>query len=256
MHAMFSALGNWLRAYAEKDGRGYPDWAIRYQPIVRRFGKRTLRSNTILEIGANENGIARFVKTRVVAIDIAFDHLQAARAVQGVLPVVADIAALPFRDEQFKVCVCIDTFEHIPGPNRYAASDEIVRVLDRTGRAVVAFPAGPRAFRAEERVRRAYRRATGGTIQWLEEHLAEGLPNSVRLYAHFRDRADSTYRITRTGNATLLIWVWTWKILMCNWPGRANDVFQLLLRCLVPIISRIHIGRCYRAMIWIEPKKE
>ena len=256
MHVMFSALGKQLRAYAEKDGRGYPDWAIRYQPIVRRFGKQVFAENTVLEIGANENGIARFVKTRVIAVDIAFGHLQAARAAQGVLPVVADITALPFRDEQFKVCVCMDTFEHIPGTHRFAASDEIIRALDSTGHAVVAFPAGPSSFRAEERVRHAYRRATGDTIRWLEEHLAEGLPNSPRLYAHFRDGAESTYHIARTGNATLFIWVWTWKILMCNWPGRGNAIFQVLLRCLVPIISRIHIGRCYRAMIWIESNKE
>jgi SAM-dependent methyltransferase len=253
---MFSRVGKILRAYAEKDGRGYPDWAMRYLPILRRFGARVFRENTVLEIGANENGIARFVETRVVAIDIAFEHLQAARTAQGVLPVVADITALPFRDDAFKVCVCMDTFEHIPGPNRYAASDEIVRVLDPAGRGVVGFPAGPRVFRAEERVRHAYRRATGGTIRWLEEHLAEGLPNSPRLYAHFRESGAGTYRVTRTGNATLFIWVWAWKILMCHWPGRGNAVFQVLLRWMVPIISRVHIGRCYRAMIWIEADEE
>ena len=59
-----------MRAFAEKDGRGYPDWAMRYLPVVRRFGRRVFREHTVLEIGANENGIARFVETHVVAVDI------------------------------------------------------------------------------------------------------------------------------------------------------------------------------------------
>ena len=34
---MRSAIADTLRAFAEKDGRGYPDWASRYVPIARRL---------------------------------------------------------------------------------------------------------------------------------------------------------------------------------------------------------------------------
>ena len=37
---MLESIGQRLRAYAEKDGRGYPDWAIRYVPIVKRLDDR------------------------------------------------------------------------------------------------------------------------------------------------------------------------------------------------------------------------
>ncbi len=253
---MFSGVDRWLRAHAEKDGRGYPDWAVRYAPIVRRFGRRTLRDRRILEIGANENGIARFARGKVVAVDINPAHVAAARQTQKVLPVVADIAALPFKDHSFGVCVCMDTFEHIEGPVRYRASDEIVRTLETNGQAVVGFPCGSGASKAEERVKRAYRRLTGGKIKWLEEHAGLGLPNPVRVYSHFREQLRGTHRVRRSGNATLFLWEWMWKVLMCNWPGRGNAVFQVLLRWLVPVLSRIHLGRCYRTMIWIEPRDQ
>ena len=110
--------------------------------------------------------------------------------------------------------------------------------------------------KAEERVKRAYRRLTGGTIKWLEEHADLGLPNPARVYSHFKEQVRDTHRVRRSGNATLFLWEWMWKVLMCNWPGRGNAVFQMLLRWLVPVLSRIHLGRCYRTMIWIEPRDQ
>ena len=127
-----------LRAWAEKDGRGYPDWAVRYLPILRRFPERDWASLRILEIGANENGFARFSGARVVALDLAVPHLKAARASQAVEPVAGDIGALPFGEDTFDVVVCLDTYEHIPAEHRTLANREIVRVLRAGGAAGVS----------------------------------------------------------------------------------------------------------------------
>lgn len=249
---MFSAA---LRAWAEKDGRGYPDWAMRYLPILRRLGRETLTRGRILEIGANENGLSRFASVPVIAVDIARAHLTACRDTQRITPVVADIAALPFRDGTFALCVSVDTFEHIPESARDTAIAEMTRVSDAAATLVVTFPSGEDSVEAEREVRERYRALTGNTIKWLEEHDDVGLPNPDKMQARFRECAGDTHDISAEGNAPLRIWRWMWYVMMCNWPGRGNAVFQMILRILTPLLSRMRFGKTYRTMIWVEPKK-
>ncbi len=249
---MFELLGKWLRAYAEKDGRGYPDWAVRYVPIVRRLRRQGLDTGRVLEIGANENGLARFAKRRVIAVDIAFEHLQAACANQEVLPVQADCSALPFATDTVDICVSMDTLEHVPPEKRTPMASEIVRVMRDTGTAVVTFPAGEAAMQAEQDIQQACRDYTGRSLGWLDEHAACGLPDPDDVSSAFVDAGGV---VTRSRNASLFVWRWMWRVLMCGWPGRGNALFQALLRLLTPILCRIHVGVCYRAVIWIKPKK-
>lgn len=244
-----------LRAYAEKDGRGYPDWAMRYLPILRRFSGRDWAAQRILEIGANENGFARFSGATVTAIDIAPDHLRAARKGQPVRPVAGDIGSLPFLDGVFDVVICLDTYEHIPDGQRHRANREILRVLRSDGIAVIGFPSGVDAFAAERRIRDAYRAHTGGTIRWLEEHVAMGLPDGRAIGDDLSDSAGDVYEVERTGNSALWVWEWMWRVLMCNWPGRGNALVQVLLRWSVPVLSRMHRSPCYRTMLWVTPRR-
>jgi len=254
--SMCQRLGERLRAYAEKDGRGYPDWAMRYLPVLRRFGRQDWQAQRILEIGANENGFARFTGAQCIAIDIEREQLVAARDAQNVIPVVADIGALPFPDGLFDTVICMDTYEHIREEHRHAANREIIRVLHPEGTAVIGFPSGEGAFAAETRIRAAYRALTGGAIRWLEEHVAMGLPDADGVCEDLAGVAGAHYTVAVTGNASLWAWEWMWRVLMCNWPGRGNSVFQVLLRWFVPILSRMHGGACYRAILWVTPRRE
>ncbi len=252
---MLERLGQRLRMYAEKDGRGYPDWALRYVPIAKRLERGNLTSKTILEIGANANGLARFLKApgaRIVALDVNLDSLREARATQNVLAVMADASALPFRDKTIDACVCADTYEHLPEDKRSLTGIEILRTLAGSGLAVVAFPSGANAEEAERRIRDAYRRYTGGTIHWLEEHNIAGLPDANTVMRELTVAAGNARHVTCEKNAPIALWVWTWSVLMCGWPGRGNALFQALLRFLTPFLCRVHFGNCYRIMIWIE----
>jgi len=254
---VFERVARSLRAYAEKDGRGYPDWALRYVPIVSRLERCGAVSGTILEIGANANGIARFFNqrpARIIAVDVSFDSLCEARATQDILPVMADASALPFRDKDIDVCVCVDTYEHLLPEERHNACTEILRVLADSGCGVVAFPSGSQAADAERRVRDAYRACTGGTIRWLEEHARTGLPDADTVVREVAEAARGARRVTHTKNTTIAIWVWAWRVMMCGWPGRGNAFFQALLRFLTPFFCRVHLGECYRAVIWVEPQ--
>lgn len=252
---MFETLGVRLRSYAEKDGRGYPDWAIRYVPIVRRLGNRLPEAKRILEVGANENGLSRFAGVPVIALDVALDHLIAARNCQNVAPVVGSVCALPFRDDCFDVCACVETLEHIPRTDREAAVNEIARVLDPVGTAVATFPSGAKAARAEADIAEAYRRYTGNTIRWLDEHAEDDLPSPDRITQYFETATGDSHRIAVSKNANLRLWRWMWRVMMCGWPGRGNALFQVLLRVITPVLCRCHFGACYRTMIWVEPGK-
>jgi len=252
---VFERLGKCLRAYAEKDGRGYPDWAVRYMPIVRRLAGRDLGGERILEIGANENGFARFAGARTIAVDRALAHLGAARAAQNVLPVMADAAALPFGEGRIGLCVCVDTFEHLTPDARNAAAEEIARVLHSKGTGVVAFPTGAASSEAERLIADDYASLTGERLHWLDEHAAVGLPDAETVANELERHLAHTHRITTRANATLWVWKRMWRILMCAWPGRGNALFQALLRLLTPLLSRIHAGTCYRVVFWIEPRE-
>tara|TARA_R110001592_G_scaffold164148_4_gene398179 strand:- start:800 stop:1261 length:462 start_codon:yes stop_codon:yes gene_type:complete len=148
----------------------------------------------------------------------------------------------------------MDTYEHIPNAHRDLANEEILRVLQRDGVGVIGFPSGEASSEAETRVRTAYRVLTGGTIKWLEEHVDMGLPEGDVIAGHLQSVAGDNYDIETGGNASLWAWEWMWKILMCNWPGRGNALAQVLLRWSVPVLSRLHRGPCYRAMVWILPR--
>jgi len=253
---VFDELSQRLRAYAEKDGRGYPDWALRYVPVARRLSKGGFAGKRLLEIGANENGLARFVHARIISADLVNAHLQAARGSQSIVPVQADLAALPFADKSIDICVCMDTLEHIPPENREAAIASILRVLHPRGRAVIGFPSGEPAAAAEERVRAAYQAYCQRTIPWLEQHRAQSLPDADRVFDCVHDLAGGAYRVTREGNAPLRLWEWTWKVLMCGWPGFGNAAFQAALRVLTPLLPFSRKEPFYRTLIWIEPRKD
>ncbi len=81
-----------------------------------------------------------------------------------------------------------------------------------------------------------------------------GLPSAVRLEEHFKSRLGDTHHVWRSKNANLLAWRWMWRVMLCGWPGRGNALFQAMLRLATPLISRWHPGRCYRSIIWIEPR--
>ena len=249
-------LGIRLRRYAERDGRGYPDWATRYVPIVRRLRPRLASDSVIIEIGANANGLARFMEGSIIAVDINREHLLEARSAdpERVFPVLADAAALPFADNAANGIASVDLFEHLPETLREPVGHEIARILAIDGTAVVAFPSGAASAHAERAIAEEYALLTCRMLPWLVQHAALGLPDADTVAQTFEKCLGTTHTITSTPNTSLVVWRWMWRVLLCGWPGRGNAVFQALLRFLTPVLCRLHGGVCYRRILWMEPK--
>lgn len=249
---MRKALGQKLLAFAEGKGRGYPDWAMRYVPVCRQLGPWLRPGVRVLEVGANENGLARFTQASPVAIDLDPEPLATLRQAGAVRAAAADVLRLPFANETFGVAVSMDTLEHVPREGRSQALREFVRVLKPDGVGVVAFPSGQAAIDAEARIAAAYAAYTGRELRWLAEHARHGLPAAEEVAGTLADIA-LFHRVALRWRCNLSAWTWAWKVMLCGWPGRGNALSQAVLRMLAPALTCFHYRPCYRAECWLLP---
>lgn len=143
----------------------------------------------VLDAGCGPNPLAAIALGRsgheVVAVDIGLGTARLARstsAAEGVavLPVVADVEALPFRRSAFDALVCDDTIEHLPDDRRGAS--ELARVLTPAGVAVVATPnrhsAEVLARKVSDRVRGRFRPRRAYFV--VDSHLREYTPGELQ----------------------------------------------------------------------------
>jgi len=124
-----------------------PRHAHREERIVQRLRLSSPAVGPHLEcaagVGSLSCTIAREGRT-VVAADLSLQSLAVIRRTapaDRVLPVVADITSLPFRDATFSSATSAETLEHIP--EHAKAVKELARVLRTNACLVGTVPAGP-----------------------------------------------------------------------------------------------------------------
>lgn len=144
--------------------------AIRYHPIARELEQwRGLR---VLEVGSGPEGLALFWRGAVVGSDVVFKRRPLHRAV------MASGLHLPFADRSFPVVVSCDMLEHVEPAARCTAVVEMARVAGQE--LLLAFPSGSAASAVYEELAVAW---APSLPQWLEEHLANGLPVADEVVA-------------------------------------------------------------------------
>ncbi len=121
---------------------------------LRRSDPKGLSAARILDVGCGTGrhmtAAIRFSKAKVIGVDINLDDAVAARDRLNTLQksqnpvngngevIVADICALPFKNNFFDLVLCSEVLEHIP--HHKIAISEIVRVLKPDKNLVISVP--------------------------------------------------------------------------------------------------------------------
>jgi SAM-dependent methyltransferase len=131
-----------------------PRHAHREDRITSRLKRHVPVPGLHLECAAGVGSLSLTLARRkhtVISADLSLLSLRvlakraaSAGAADRVLPVMADITALPFTDEVFASATSAETLEHIPGHEDAVA--EFARVLASGGWLVGTVPAGPRQW--------------------------------------------------------------------------------------------------------------
>jgi len=128
-----------------------PRHAHREGRITRRLERALSAPGLHLECAAGVGSLSISLARRghtVIAADFSLRSLQVlvqrTGATERILPVVADITALPFADDVFSSATSAETLEHIPSHD--IAVTEVARVLAPRGWLVGTVPAGPKQW--------------------------------------------------------------------------------------------------------------
>jgi len=146
----------------------YPRYRLVSELLLAAAGEP--RQLSVLDVGGCRGALARFLPLAWVAVadlEAGDDRRRA---------VIADGAALPFRDASFDAVVAVDTLEHVPPAHRRAFVAECARVARRWVLLVGPY-AAPRVVEAEALLARFLGQGLGLDHRFLEEHLRHGLPD-------------------------------------------------------------------------------
>jgi SAM-dependent methyltransferase len=233
-----------VRRYLRWNNDWHGPHALRYLPVVRTL--RRAGARRILEVGSGDRGVAPFLGTPVVSVDLDFDPEGLRRAGPLVVPVRARIHALPFPRGAFDAVLAIDVLEHLPPAARAPAVRELARVASRL--VVIAVPCGERAARMEARLDRLHLRRFGIASCWLAEHRQHGLPEAVEI-ARILGEALPDGRLTVIRNAPLPLW---YAIEALEVAVPRNYVRRVLTGGLVRLASHWNTRLAYRHIFVVE----
>lgn len=236
------------------------DVKIRYAPIIKYIRNKSLKNQSILEIGSGPLGLTKFINKKIVGLDISFEgpHLGYLVMIKG------NCHALPFKTSSFDYTICMDMLEHINHSSYDDALSEIFRVTRKT--IIVGFPTGKEAKNIEQRVRifveekmkkwkgkeetkmRFFERN-----QFLFQHVEMGLPSTeeiINILHGIIKRTNRAAQIQIVKNQGVKFWSYFVRAgLEYNLPW----MISVILLNLAPVsLFNIGWGGFYRTILFIE----
>lgn len=204
-----------------EEGVGMLMQLARYEPVVRLLA--AVPGSTLLDVGSGSRGIRPYLGDRwgVTSCDIDFSDYgaRAASAVPGHGRLRASVLDLPVEDSSFDAVVAVDLLEHVEPGDRPRALQELARVT--TSRLIVACPCGDRALCADRRLATYYRSLRRSLPGWLDEHLANGFPETSEIVSELAsfggvrvigNESIGSHFALSVVEATPLVWSVSWII--------------------------------------------
>jgi SAM-dependent methyltransferase len=198
---------------------------------------------TFIDAGCGPNpamsvALARDQLRTVVAMDIGFGIVRVARAVAEragvrILPIVADLEALPFRNAAFDGGVCDDTVEHLPNDAQGIA--ELARVTSRKGSMVIATPNRYSAEVLQRKLRDRIRRnkQPASAYYAASSHLRE------YTWGWFERLLSPVFRVTARGSVG---WPGGWKKRTATWLTSLPPFRRFGRMIVVKVEPRVRLG--------------
>jgi hypothetical protein len=227
--------------------RWHPKIALRYLPIVSALKQRFATPVDIIEVGSSGLGIAPYLKTPVVGVDLEFPPPVDDRLV----PVKASALNLPFSANSFEAAISVDMLEHIKPIERKQAISELLRISRKF--VVIGVPCGPRAHEQDAQLETAYKKVHGHGFHFLAEQVEYDLPTQKWLEETIFETADrlgKQIQLNSIGNISLRL---RW-FLMQGWISKhvmVNVFFRKVLLLAIPLMRHLNSEPTYRRLFFI-----
>lgn len=228
--------------------RWHPKIALRYLPVVHELKKRFKILPVILEVGSGGLGIAPYINSNIVGVDIDFSgplH-------PNLIPVQASAVKLPFVSNSFTAVVSLDLLEHIPPASRKQVIKEMLRVADQF--VAIGVPCGRESELQDEKLKQLYKHMRGDEYAFLAEQVEYGLPEKMWISDTIKSMAKilkKRVNLSSIGNINLSVRMF----LMRGWLSRniiINVVFRKVFLLFIPLLRRLNQKPVYRHIFFVD----
>ncbi len=222
------------------------DTALRYVPLVNFMKKHSLVDRKILESGSGDIGITPYLKTEVTGLDIAFENKKS----DILKKVKYDGSSFPFDDNEFDVCLSVDSLEHVPRQNRPFHIKEMIRVSKEA--LIIVVPSGKEAEKHDFGLREYFKKVENREDKFLEEHIRNGLPNENEVLSLVKENLGNKkikkIKVKKLTNLKIR------HFLMISKIGKSKflKIIYFIFLPLVLLGFSFSFGKCYRKIFFIK----
>jgi len=223
------------------------DIALRYLPVIDVIKKNNFRDSQILEVGSGDLGITLYLKKKIVGIDIEFGNNDNSLLQK----IKIDGKRFPFADNEFDVVISVDNLEHIRRGERKNFINEILRVAKKG--VIMTLPCGSLAYNHDKKIAQYFYQTYRSSDRFLNEHLANGLPEISDVVEMFEKSASSLNKKIKIKLPRKLLNLRIREFIMKCKISRnfALSILYYLFLFFLPFRKLLNFGNCYRQLFFI-----